>query len=155
MVRTPSGWPGMTHTGSVIVRPRYVTCAMRVVRSFTSASSGAMRFAPRDFVESLAEPVRPDDVVRRLIEAAEQRADDLGGMPSVVQRRDQRLLDRYRAVVRAAVAPRLEVMRLGDVPVHELRGLVVVGREVHAKRHLLECVDEFDVGRRVEDRIAA
>ena len=73
----------------------------------------------------------------------------------VVERRDQRLDDRDRAVVRARVAPRLEVVRLGDVPVHVHRRLVVVRREVRAERHLVHRLDEREVARRVVDRIAA
>ena len=46
-------------------------------------------------------------------------------------------------------------MRLGDVPVAERGGLVVVEAEVHAERHLGERGREGHVGRRGEDRVAA
>ena len=45
---------------------------------------------------------------------------------AAVERRDQRLHDRHRAVVGADVAPRLEEVRFRDVPVAERGGLVLV-----------------------------
>src|SRR5215510_13962172 len=72
-----------------------------------------------------------------------------------VERRDQRLDDRHRAVVSARVAPRLQVMRFGNMPVTELRRLVVKQAEVNTRLDLRHALGEFQVGGRVVDRVAA
>ena len=45
------------------------------------------------------------------------RGENLVGRVRVVERRDERLHQRDGAVVRARIAPRLERVRVGDVPV--------------------------------------
>ena len=50
-----------------------------------------------------------------------------------MERRDERLLDRDRAVVGADVAPRFEVVRFVDVPLAQHAGLVLVRAEVQAE----------------------
>src|SRR5215510_16533534 len=72
-----------------------------------------------------------------------------------VERRDQRLDDRRRAVVSARVAPRLQVMRFGNMPVTKLRCLVMKQAEVDARLDLRHPLGEFQVGGRVVYRVAA
>ena len=72
-----------------------------------------------------------------------------------VERRDQRLDDRRGAVVPARIAPRLEEMRLRNLPLAAFRGLVEELREVDARLHLVERGTERDVGRSGVHRVAA
>ena len=62
----------------------------------------------------------------RMLRSAAQDGQHFVRRLAAVERRDQRLDDRHGAVVGAHVAPRFEVVRLGDVPVAERRGLVLV-----------------------------
>ncbi len=79
--------------------------------------------------------------------------EELGDRAAVVDRRDQRLDQGHRAVERTHVAPRLEIVGFGRVPVAELCGLVVIEPEVHTQWHLFKRCAEVDVRRRREDRI--
>ena len=74
---------------------------------------------------------------------------------AVVERRNERLNDRHRAVVRAHIAPRLQVMRLRHMPMREHGRLVVVITEMRPEWHFLERIDEIEICRRIEHRIAA
>src|SRR5262249_14747285 len=74
---------------------------------------------------------------------------------AAVERGDQGLDDRDGRIEGAAVAPRLERMRLRNVPVAQTRRLVVVSTEVHAERDLLQLVGEREIRRGVEDRVRA
>jgi hypothetical protein len=71
---------------------------------------------------------------------------------SFVERRDQRLHDRDRAVVGASVAPGLERVSRRNVPVAELGGLVVVEGPVDAQADLGEVLPELEVGGRRDKR---
>ena len=77
------------------------------------------------------------------------------GRPALVERLDQRLHDRGRAVEGAGVAPRFQVVGLGQMPVALPRRFVLVEAQMDAQRHLLHVLGEAQVGRRGEDRIAA
>src|SRR5262249_57622136 len=59
---------------------------------------------------------------------------------AVVERSDEGLEDRDRPVHGAGVAPGLERMRLGPLPVAALGGLVLVEAEADAQRDLAERV---------------
>ena len=72
-----------------------------------------------------------------------------------VERRDQRLHDGDRAIVRPAIAPRLQVMRRGQMPVAKLAGLVLLQAQVDAQRGLLQAVPEPQLDGRVVRGIAA
>ena len=76
---------------------------------------------------------------------------------TVVERRDQRLHDAYRAVVGAGIAPRFEIVRLVHVPLAEFRGLVLIKPQVHPERDagVLERVGKAEVGGRIVGGIAA
>jgi hypothetical protein len=74
-----------------------------------------------------------NDVVARLLAlGAEQGVDQLVSRLPLVERLDQRLEDRHRAVIGAGVSPGLERMRSGDVPMAEVERLVRVERPVDA-----------------------
>ncbi len=75
---------------------------------------------------------------------------------AVVKRRDQRLHDCDGAIVRARVAPRLEVMRGGNVPVTDIGRFVVVETQVRAQLNFVQPIQiEPQIDRRVISRIAA
>ena len=73
-------------------------------------------------------PVIPHDVVARSPRLARQRRNNFMRGATAVQWRNQRLNDRYRAVVSAHVAPGFQIVRLRDVPMTQGRGLVFVQR---------------------------
>ena len=76
--------------------------------------------------------------------------------PAFVKRRDQWLHDRHRAVVRARVAPRFQVMRGRNVPVTNVGSFVVVETEVRAQLNFIQPVQiQPEINRRVVSRIAA
>ena len=82
-------------------------------------------------------------------------ATSLNRRAAFVDRRDERLDQRHRAVERARVAPGLEEVRFRHVPVAALGRFVVVQAEVHGRRHLAECVGKAEIGGRREHRIGA
>ena len=99
-------------------------------------------------------PVGADDVVALRLALAEG-GQDLDLRQRVVERRDQRLDDRGRPVGGAQVAPALERVRGGQVPVAALRRLVEVEPVVDPQGHPVEGLREVEVrGGRV-DRVRA
>ncbi len=86
--------------------------------------------------QRLPPPVVADHLERRAVGLAQEDAQQLDGRLAGVERRDQGLLDRRRAVEGADVAPRLQRVGLGDVPVAEPGGLVLVGPKVDPERDL-------------------
>src|ERR1039458_10785074 len=74
-----------------------------------------------------------------------------------IKRRDQGLNQTHRAVIGAAIAPRLEIVRLVDVPVTKLRGLVLVEAEVNTQGNvgILQRVGKAEIYGRVVNRVAA
>ena len=103
----------------------------------------------------LRPPVVAHQVVARTFGAVGEGGEEFVDGAALVERLDERLNDRDRAVVRARVRPRFEEVGFGDVPVAQLRGLVVVRAEVDAEAHLLKARAEVEVGRRVVDGVAA
>jgi len=71
------------------------------------------------------------------------------------QRLDERLAHADRAVVRPAVAPRLERMRLRQQPLALERSLVAVSAQVDGGADLGQGLLEFEIGRRVVHWIPA
>src|SRR5947208_14693888 len=71
-------------------------------------------------------PVIPHDVVARSPRLARQSRNNFMRGATAVQWRNQRLNDRYRAVVSAHVAPGFQIVPLRDVPMTQGRGLVFV-----------------------------
>ena len=75
---------------------------------------------------------------------------------ALIERLDQRLNDRDRAVERTRVAPRFEIVSFRYVPVTELRSFVFVLTEMDTQLRFEHPVFvEFQISRRVVDRIAA
>ena len=74
---------------------------------------------------------------------------------AAVQRRDERLHDRRGPVEGARVAPALEKMRLGDVPLAQRRRLVVVQAQLNTERDVVHRVSKSQIDRRAVDRVAA
>ena len=81
-------------------------------------------------------PVVLHDVVGRAARLAEHHGEDLVRGAPVIKRRDQRLDDAHGAVVSARIAPGFEVMSFRNVPVAELRGLVVLQAEMNSQADL-------------------
>ena len=73
--------------------------------------------------------------------------------PSFVERRDERLDESDGAVERATVAPRLERVRVGHVPVTEIGRFVDVETVVDGERDLHQTIRELEVRWRAEDGI--
>ena len=71
-------------------------------------------------------PVLADDVVRRPLGPVAHRREQLVRRLAAVERSDERLHDRDGPVVPARIAPRLEEVRLGNLPMTERRRLIVV-----------------------------
>ncbi len=99
-------------------------------------------------------PEALDDLERGLGLAGE-RGDHFVRRTALVERLDQRLAHRHRAVGGAGVAPRLEVVRLRDVPLAVDGGLVAVQAEMDGERHLAHGRRELQIGRRREHRVGA
>ena len=121
--------------------------ASRAVRQASSKSPG--RF--------LAPPVVADDLQARSIGLAQEDGQQLVSRLALVERSDQRLLDRRRPVKRPQVAPRFEAMGLGDMPVAELGRLIVIEPEVDAQLDLVaaEHRGEIEVRRGIVGRVSA
>ena len=73
------------------------------------------------------------DVVRGALRPIAHRGQHFVRRLAAVERRDERLHDRDSAVVAARVAPRLQEVRLRNLPVAQRRRLVVVEAQVDAK----------------------
>ena len=106
-----------------------------------------------------AEPLRrlpesADDVVGRVIVAGE-KPEQRHQIAATVQRGDERLNDRGRAVERAGIAPRLQVVRRRHVPRRRARGFVGVEARIQRDRHLLERGGELEVRRGVVAGVSA
>src|SRR2546429_10032773 len=70
-------------------------------------------------------PIRLHDVVAGRLCTCEQCSEFVMAL-SAIERGDQRLHNANRAVISASIAPGFEVVSFIDVPVAELRGLVLV-----------------------------
>ena len=105
--------------------------------------------------ERLPLPVVADDLQAGSVRLAQEHREHLVRRPPLVQGGDQRLLDRGRPVERPDVAPGLEEVRLRDVPVAELRGLVLVQAEVDPQADLVarERGREVEVGGGIIGRV--
>src|SRR5690606_16528038 len=86
---------------------------------------------------------------------ARETGEDLDLAPAGIERRDERLLDRDGAVEGAMIAPRLELVRAGDVRGADLARLVHVRREVDGQADRAELLAELEIGGSVVDRVAA
>ena len=72
-----------------------------------------------------------------------------------IQRVNQRLLNRYRAVERPYIAPCLERVAFGQVPHAQRRGLVDIHPVMHAERRLRDEFAELEVNGRVVSGVRA
>ena len=117
------------------------------------------RAAPRGLEiapHRLRAPVFAEEVVPGPLGTRRERGQHLvGGLGRRIEGRDERLEKRHRPVDGARVAPGLEGMGLGHLPVTALGGLVVVEPEMDAERHLVHPGGEVEVGGRGEDRVAS
>src|SRR2546423_8033052 len=82
-------------------------------------------------------PVSTDDLIPRRDALPCECGEQLMRRAPLIERRDQRLHDRRGAVEGPRIAPRLQIMRLGQMPVALPRGLVLVQAEADAQRHAL------------------
>ena len=103
----------------------------------------------------LPSPVVAHEVVGRArgIAATGTRGKELVQGLAVVERRDQRLDDRRRAIVGAHIAPGFEIVRGGHVPMAEPRRLVVVEAEPDPQADLVEPLGEAQIRRRGDNRV--
>ena len=105
------------------------------------------------FVLSL--PICLHRIVRGLICRVIQDIDDFVRSLASIERHDQRLDDTDSSIVGARIAPGFKIVRLRNVPVAPCRGLIRIKPQVCPELHLLESVEEIEVGWRVVDRVAA
>src|SRR5207248_6950597 len=94
--------------------------------------------APRGIVFGIDLPELANEVVARPLRPVAHRGEHFVRALAAVERGDQRLDDRRCAVVRARVAPRLQEMRFRNLPVAQLRRLVVVQAQMRAKLSLYD-----------------
>src|SRR5208337_2511110 len=73
---------------------------------------------------------------------------------ALVKRGNERLDDTYGPVEGPDIAPRLEIMCLGDVPMTEFSGLVFVRPEMDSQANLEKPLSELHVRRGSENRVA-
>ena len=100
-------------------------------------------------------PVALDDLVTAALRLIGEHLQNLDGGARRIQRLDQRLLNGDRAVEGARIAPGFQVVRLRQVPLADLGGLVVVQAQVDAHAGLVDPVAHAQFDRRIEGRIAA
>ena len=74
------------------------------------------------------------------------RAEQFVNGSAAVKRRDQRLLERHRAIERTHVAPRLEIVRLRNVPGANGGRFVVINADVNVRLIFASRVGEFQIG---------
>src|SRR6185437_3919820 len=99
-------------------------------------------------VAVLAAPVFADHFsIGTLSRFEESRQQFDGGVPAV-ERFDQRLLERDRAIVAAGIAPRFQEVLFGKVPLASRGRLVMVKAEMNAMGSFREAFGECNVGRR-------
>src|SRR5207237_7397720 len=101
---------------------------------------------PRQLVGRGALPELAQLRVAGAIAFAEERRQHFGFAGARIQRRDQRLAERDRAVVGARVAPALEWMQRGNDPTSALGSLVGVERSINGMRDLRKRLAEIEIG---------
>ncbi len=84
---------------------------------------------------------------------AEERRQHLRLARAGVERRDERLLERDGAVVRARIAPALQRVGRGKHPAGAVGRLVEVERAIHRRVHLRERLAEVEIERRAVDGV--
>src|SRR5437588_10412759 len=85
--------------------------------------TGALGLGVRRCIKNAA-PVRSQQLESALLGRTGEHRQQLDLGAAEVQRSDQRLEDRHGAVMRADIAPRLQIMRLVQVPVAQRGGFV-------------------------------
>ena len=103
----------------------------------------------------LSFPVVANSVMRASIAVARQHVHDFVVGLALINGSDQRLQDRDGPVVRAPVAPGLQIVGFRHVPVAPGGGLIRVQTCVRAQLHLLQRIQEIQIGGRIVHRVAA
>ena len=103
----------------------------------------------------LRRPIAFDDVVSARFRRVEEHLQHLVSGAAVVERLDERLLDGDRAIESARVAPAFQIVRLRQMPLADLGGLVLVEAQVRADACFLESIRQAQFHRRVEDRVSS
>src|SRR5258708_19698012 len=93
-------------------------------------------------------PVVLDNLKPRSVRLPVEQRNQFMRALAVVERGNQRLDNAHRTVVGASVAPLLQIVGLGDVPVAKFAGLVVVQTKVYAHWNIavLERIGEGELG---------
>src|ERR1700733_2000138 len=101
-------------------------------------------------------PVSADQIVSCGIRLARKQRDEFYSALATVERRDQRLNDADGSVASSPVTPRLEFVRLIDMPLTKFRCFVLIEPKMYAQWHLavLQAVGKIEIGRRIISRIA-
>jgi len=99
-------------------------------------------------------PVAIDDLpIVHLVLAHQHRHEFVGGTPAV-ERRDEGLAHRHRAIQRPAIAPALQRMGHGDMPAAMAGGLVGMGTQIGREGHRLQQPVHGEIGRRGVGHVA-
>src|ERR1035438_1219417 len=72
---------------------------------------------------------------------------------AVIQRRNKRLDNTYRAVISARITPRLQEVSLRNVPMAEFGSFIVIEAEVNSRLYLEQVFGKVQIGRSVVNRI--
>ena len=77
------------------------------------------------------------------------------GGPALVERHDQRLGNRRRAIERQGIGPRLQIMRQRQMPLAKPGGLIIKQTHLHPPFHTCHRLPKFVVSGSIVDRVAA
>src|SRR5512133_1178190 len=99
----------------------------------------------------LVPPVISDDIVAGSACSPEEESEDFVWRDAIEERSNQRLHDGYRTIERPGVAPCLQRMGLGKMPMGLGCCFIVIHSQVNAEPDVVERFGEFDVCRSVKD----
>ena len=99
-------------------------------------------------------PILPNALVARLLRLVRESGHQFMSRLATIQRRDQGLQDGYSAVIGPSISPGFKEVSLRDVPVTQLRRLIVVETQVDTLLDFRERVGKRDIDRSRKDGIA-
>ncbi|MCG3121215.1 MAG: hypothetical protein ALAOOOJD_04215 [bacterium] len=101
-------------------------------------------------------PIIAHDVVARTAPTCrgEHREHFVAGF-AAIKRRNQRLNDGGGSIKGAGITPRFQRVRLGNVPMTELRGFIIIKTEMDARLDFGKLGGKIKLCRRGENRVAA
>ena len=98
-------------------------------------------------------PICLHDIVVRAHFFTQQRIQELMGGVAGIERFNQGLLDRDRAVIGAHITPRFQIVRFGNLPLALGGSLVGIEPKLDAEIDLGQCTGKVEIHGGLEDRI--